>query len=522
MGVYVNPGNEGFAQIVADEYVDKTGLISLVSATIGKPRPLVCVTRPRRFGKTFAAQSLVAFFCYGCDSEALFRGLAVSRDPSFERHLNAYNVIRLDLSAFTSMPGDDIVQELIARLLNDLSEEFPDIELHGDLDLALLDVVKATGRKFVFVIDEWDAPLREARGGETAKESWVKFLRMLFKNGSFTADAVACAYMTGILPIKKYGTQSALSDFREYTMLDSAEYAPYVGFEEGEVRSLCERHDMDFAEMRRWYDGYDLPGAGPVYAPSSVVEACRRHRFGSYWSSSESYVSLARYIDMGFDGLQETVADLVAGERVPVNVLGFQNDMSEVSSADDVLTLLAHLGYLAYDEGSQTVRIPNEEVRLEFATTIRSGGSPELARMVADADRLLQATVDGDEEAVAEGVARAHDSRLGPDWYNDEQALRFAVKLAYLTAVDTFAEIDELPSGHGYADIVYLPKRYSRLPAMVVELKWDKPVNSALEQIRKRKYPKVLMNYGGPLLLVGITYDSRSKEHRCRIERVRK
>lgn len=283
---------------------------------------------------------------------------------------------------------------------------------------------------------------------------------------------------------------------------------------------LCERHKMDFAHMRRWYDGYDLQGVGPVYAPNSVMESCRRHRFGSYWSQTESYTSLARYIQMDFDGLQTAVANLIAGERVPVNVLRFQNDMSEVENADDALTLLAHLGYLAYDEESQTVTIPNEEVRLEFASTIRAGGSPELARMVAAADRLLQDTIEGNEGAVAEAVARAHDSQLGPDWYNDEQTLRFAVKLAYLTSVDKFALIEELPSGHGMADVVYLPKRYSRIPALLVELKWDKPVASAIDQIHQKHYPQVFEGYGGPLLLVGITYDAKTKSHSCSIERM--
>ena len=522
MGVYINPGNEGFRQIVADEYVDKTGLIALVNKAIGKPRPLVCVTRPRRFGKSFSAQMLTAYYCQSCDSTQLFSGLAIQDDSTFGQHLNKYHVVRLDLTSFTSSVGADVVPLLSERLHDDLAREFPDLALPDGIDLALLEVVRATGRKIVFVIDEWDAPLREAEGDGWAKDRWVRFLRMLFKNASFTPEAVAAAYMTGILPIKKYGTQSALSDFREYTMLDPSIYAPYVGFTEQEVRALCERHAMDFSGMQRWYDGYDLPGVGVVYAPNSVVESCRRHRFGSYWSSTESYTSLARYIQMDFGGLQGMVADLIAGERIPVNTLLFRNDMDDVQSADDVLTLLAHLGYLAYEEESQTVRIPNEEVRLEFASTIRVGGNPVLARMVADADQLLAATIEGDEAAVAAGIARAHDSRLGPDWYNDEQALRFAVKLAYLTAVDKFAEIDELPSGHGYADIVYLPKRYARIPALVVELKWSKPVASALDQIHERNYPKVLEDYGGPLLLVAVTYDAKTKEHSCVIERMRK
>lgn len=194
--------------------------------------------------------------------------------------------------------------------------------------------------------------------------------------------------------------------------------------------------------------------------------------------------------------------------------------MREVNDSDDVFTALVHLGYVTYDEESSTVRVPNEEVRLEFVDSLERGTHPEVRRLVEAADETLRATLVEDAERVAASVEAAHNSRVGPDWYNDEQSLRFAVKLAYLTAIDKYAEIEELPGGHGYADIVYLPKRYARIPAMVVELKWDKPVTSALDQIRNQNYPKVLQDYGGPLLLVGITYDTKTKRHAVVIERV--
>ncbi len=289
---------------------------------------------------------------------------------------------------------------------------------------------------------------------------------------------------------------------------------------EEEVKELCEEHELDFQEMRRWYDGYELPRAGHVYSPYSVIKAVQNQEFGSYWTSTSSFDSLLTYIQGDFDGLQDTIAALVAGEYVPVNVRSFRNDMDDVRSADDVLTVLIHLGYLAYDKAAAMARVPNEEVRLEFVDALKETTHPTLAGMVASADKLLKDTLAGNEEAVAQDVARAHDSRLGPDWYNDEQALRFAVKLAYLTSVDRFAEIEELPSGHGRAGIVYLPRRYDRIPAMIVELKWDKEPSSALDQVRRRDYPKVLRNYGGPVLLVGITYSSKTKEHVCRIERL--
>ena len=243
-------------------------------------------------------------------------------------------------------------------------------------------------------------------------------------------------------------------------------------------------------------------------------------RFASYWTSTAAYDSLITYIERDFDGLQDKVADLVAGERLAINPRKFDNDMREVNDADDVFTVLAHLGYVAYDEESDTVRVPNEEVRMEFVATLERGSHPEVRRLVEAADNTLRATFAEDAEAVAAAVAAAHDSRVGPDWYNDEQSLRFAVKLAYLTAIEKYAEVEELPSGHGFADVIYLPKRYARIPALVVELKWNKPVDSALEQIRSRNYPKVLQDYGGPVLLVGITYDRVTKVHNAVIERI--
>ena len=274
MGMYVNPGNEGFARILRGEYVDKTGIIGLVNKVVNTPQGLVCVSRPRRFGKSFAAESLVSYYCYGCDSRALFSGLEISRDPSFEEHLNAYNVVHLDMTAFTGTVGAEVVPEVTRVLKEDLMREFPDAEHREALPDLLVSIANDTNRKFVFVIDEWDAVFREAAFDTAAQERYVKFLRLLFKNAPFTSRAIAAAYITGILPIKRYGTQSAMTDFSEFTMVRPFRYAPYVGFVEKEVEQLAERHGMSIGELRRWYDGYELPQAGHVYAPYSVMSAC--------------------------------------------------------------------------------------------------------------------------------------------------------------------------------------------------------------------------------------------------------
>ena len=544
MGRYVNPGNEGFVGIVRGRYVDKTGLITAFDSTLDiTDEKLVMVSRPRRFGKSYAAQAIAAFYSCGCDSRSLFEGLEVAKHEGWDAHLNQYNVVWLDMTGVIETAGSvDVVPELRKLLLAELRVVLPGAGAGyagggSPLKDALWDVAEATGRKFIFIIDEWDAPYRLAQGDAAAQDAYAEWLRGLFKDLTFTPKVIAGAYMTGILPIKKYNHQSAVSDFREYTMLDAAQYSPFVGFVDSEVEDLCEEYDMDLADVRRWYDGYRLSysedlgaGARPrfrdreidVYAPYSLMRACVRRRTGSYWPSTETFDSLREYIDMDFDGLQGAVLRAVAGEELRLDPTSFQNDLTSMRSAADVLTLLVHLGYLSYEREDGTdvgrARVPNEEVRRPLRRAIESSSHVEVARIVRDSIQLVRDLLDMDEEAVAAGIQRAHDGTCAPQFYNDEQALRAVVRAALIAAVDDWARVEELSSGHGLADVAFLPKRGSSKPALLVELKWDKPVTSALDQIHDRNYPQVLRDLDVPVLLVGITYDARTKKHVCRIE----
>ena len=370
----------------------------------------------------------------------------------------------------------------------------------------------------MFVIDEWDAPYRLAQSNTAAQNAYAEWLRALFKGNNFTDEAIAGAYLTGILPIKKYAHQSAVSDFQEYTMVDPASYAPYVGFTEAEVEELCAQHAMDLEDGRRWYDGYDLAGNVGVYAPFSVMRACLRGKTGSYWVSTEAYESLRPYIEMDFDGLQADIARAVGGTSINLDPDGFQNDMTSIMGRDDVLTLLVHLGYLAYDAKSRMARVPNDEVRFELARAISKSRHPKLMELARDSAKLLEDIVAMLEDAVATGFERVHTRDCSPLFYNNEQALRSVVKTALLAAINEYARVEELPGGRGYADIVYLPRRGSMLPALVVELKWNKPVTTALDQIHNQDYPEVLRDLNVPILLVGVTYNARTKQHACRIE----
>lgn len=530
MGTYLNPGNEGYTQIVRRDYVDKTGLIRLLNDAIGTTGNLICTSRPRRFGKSYAAQMLCAYYDKSCDSRELFWNYTIAEDPTFKTHLNKYDVIYLDM---TNLLGKTKSEDLISFITHNVTQEihgqYPDIRIGNSIDQTLINTINFTGNKFVMIIDEWDAPIRET--SEIEKE-YLMFLRMLFKSSGTTSRIFAAVYMTGILPIKKDGSQSAISDFREYTILDPMQYAEYVGFTEEEVSQLCKEKNRNFDLMKSWYDGYTVGDRHSIYNPYSVMCAIESGKYRSYWKKTSAAETLLTYIDMDRDGLQNDIARLIAGEKIEVNTDMFQNDVKTFRSKDDVLTLLIHLGYLTYEEipdgyGSEEDQylvgyawIPNEEVRNEFDMILRKARHTMLIDLVKRSDQLLTDTLNGNESAVAEAIENVRDTSYAPTFYNDEQSLRYAIKMAYISCVDQYARVEELPSGHGIADVVFVPKRNSTLPAILVELKWDKPAEGALSQIKNKNYPSFLKGYGGDIVLVGITYDEKTKKHSCKIERV--
>lgn len=387
MGKYLNVGNAGFEAVRKGRYVDKTGMISFINSTLGTKDKLTCVSRPRRFGKSFAAQMFSAYYDKNCDSRELFEGLEISRDPSFEKYLNKYNVIFLDITEFTSdafIKGDmeNVVMNLESKVIDELAAAYPDVEREENLPNMLYSIAENTGHKFIFIIDEWDALFREKKEDTVQQEAYIRLLRGLFKNSGKTDRMIEAAYITGILPIKKYGTQSAMTDFKEYTMLAPKKLAEYVGFTEPEVKDLCEQSGMDFEEMKRWYDGYSFRSIKSVYSPNSVMEAIKSEEFGSYWTQTETYATLQFYIDMDEDGLKQAIVQMLGGAGIKIDAGTFQNDMTTIKNKDDVLTLLVHLGYLAYDADSKSVRIPNEEVREEFVRAVTAGRHTEIAKLI--------------------------------------------------------------------------------------------------------------------------------------------
>ncbi|MCM1026580.1 MAG: ATP-binding protein [Roseburia sp.] len=524
MGTYLNPGNSGFKGIRNDIYVDKSGLIGLINQTIDTPRRLTCISRPRRFGKSFAAKMLCAYYDRTCDSARLFEDLAISGDERYSDYLNRYDVIYLDMTGVIGEASS--IAELVAyvkrNVSRELTESYPNLKAAEGFMSTLANAVELTGNKFIMIIDEWDAPLREAIGHPNLQREYLEFLRSLFKNSGMTDKVFAAAYMTGILPVKKDGSQSAISDFQEYSMLKPRQFGSYVGFTEEEVKRLCDDNHRDFHMMKQWYDGYELRGMDSIYNPNSVMKAIYNDDFDSYWTETSAAESLMGYISLDFDGLGRTVTELIGGMEVNVNPKGFANDLATFRDRDDVLTLLIHLGYLTYNEITGKARIPNEEIRREFARSIRQVKRDDTLRRVRESDLLIENTIRGDEEAVARQIEKIHEEE-SPLYYNNEQALRSVIKRAYFSYGDEYILFEELPSGSGYADIVYLPKKDSILPALVVELKWNRSAEGAIAQIRDKRYPEAIKGYGGEILLVGISYakdaPAGKKGHQCRIER---
>lgn len=456
MGKYLNPGNDGFRSIRKGEYIDKTGLIDYINHTLGTKQKLTCVNRPRRFGKSFAAQMLCAYYDKSCDSKELFYNMKIAGESSYLVHLNQYNVLYLDITWFISTAGNmkDTVKNLQKAVIKELREIYPnrvEISEHS-LPVALSDITAGSDSKFIVIIDEWDALFREAKEDKSLQEEYVQLLRGLFRS-SLTDKMIEAAYMTGILPIKKYGNQSALSDFYEFTMVDSSPLEEYVGFTEDEVRKLCEESSLDFHEMQHWYDGYILGDHLHIYNPKSVLDAINRKRFGSYWAQTETYESLRTYITMNFDGLKDMILSMLGGMKCKIDTNTFQNDMTTFRSRDDVLTLLVHLGYLAYDVSAESVFIPNQEVTEEFLRAIKNAAdSPKLIQVIRQSEQLLDATLHMDEETVARLLDKIHTEYTSPLFYNNEQSLRAVIQLAYISRVKDYLEFQELPSGQGYAD----------------------------------------------------------------------
>lgn len=383
----------------------------------------------------------------------------------------------------------------------------------SDLPTALEDIYCETEKKFVVLIDEWDCVFRFFKNDATAHKDYLDFLRYMFKG----RDYVSLVYMTGILPIKKYGIHSALNMFTETSMTNVEGYAEFTGFTEEEVQALCEKYNHNFEETKKWYDGYNLRGIS-IYNPRSVVRSILGNAFDSYWTQTETYEALKVYISMNFEGLCDAIIQLIAGGTYKIYTGTFSNDMTTFHNLDDVLTLLVHLGYLSYNFDTQEVKIPNYEISKEFVSVIKISKWDKTIKSIQQSMKLLEDTWQLETDKVAKGIKEVHQENTSILTYNSENSLSCVITLAYYSAKEYYNIFRELPSGKGFADIVMIPNtNHLDKPAIVVELKYDNNVDTALNQILRKEYTQSLKDYTGNILLVGINYDKDTKEHTCKI-----
>ena len=526
MGLYLNPNADAFMEDKGTRiYVDKSLLIRELNSIVSTKEDFVCLSRPRRFGKSMAGNMISAYYSKGCNTREVFRQMKLGQEPGFDKYLNKFNVIKLDLNgwyqrAIQRNRKDLLLTDIHETLVDEFKVAFPAFSFcSGEtLDQCILKVYAETGEKFVIIIDEYDVLIRE-QVPQSLFDSYLSFLNGLFKDTAIR-PAIALAYITGIIPIVRDKVQSKLNEFTEYTMLDAAQFAPHVGFTAEETKALCEQYGCDFAEFERWYDGYKLSDEVSLFNPKSVTSSISRKRMGSYWSATGSFEALKDYILMDFEGIRQDVVTMISGDSVEVDVGSFLNTLDKFESKDDVFTYLIHLGYLNYNFEEQTCRIPNEEVRQEWVRSVKlSPDYKKLMEIINASKKLLDATVEGNEEAVAKALDAAHTVVTNPLTYNDEHCFQSAICLAYFYANTRYTLFKELPTGKGYADLVLIPY-LPNIPAMVIELKHNKSAGSALQQIKEKNYCQALNNYKGDLLFVGVNYDEKTKEHSCKIERL--
>ena len=523
MGVYFNPSNASFRQARNSRiYVDKTGLIEQLNMRLSTEDKCLAVSHARRFGKSHAAGMIDAYYSLGCDSGELFDDTKIARDADYRKYMNKYNVIHLDIASFWDDFKDDLVEKVKEYIIDDFRKSFnKNIDYSKKLSIILMSIYQKTNTPFVIIIDEWDCVIRNSDDKELVHK-YLQFLHSLFKSEE-SKSFLALAYITGILPIKKIRDESALNNFSEYTMLKSKPITKYYGFTEDEVRELCKKYDMDFETVRAWYNGYLIDGIH-MYNPNSVVQSMVDHDCDSYWRNTSSFESINTFITMNYEGLKDDIMSMLSGKKVRVNPNTFRNDLSIITSKDDALTALIHLGYLGYDADRKSAYVPNYEVATAFELALQTGEWKDIAKAISTCDDLLFETIDGNAERVAELIELAHDTYTSVLKYNDENSLSCVLTMAYFTAPGYYNIIREMPAGKGFADFVFIPRANAGFrPAMVVELKYNKSADTAIKQIKEKRYHGALSGYSDKILLVGISYDADGKDkkhHTCVIEEI--
>ena len=508
------------------DYVDKSEIISLTNRFVNGQKRFICVTRPRRFGKSVTVKMLNAYYSRGCDSKALFSDLKIASTTDFERHLNQHDVIYLDMTEFADNEenGNKYLENLNTDVVSELKETYKD-NFDKDNRYSLPEAIRCLKRRFIFIIDEWDFVFRQYPKNTKLQEDFIDLLRALFKGAG--ERFVELVYMTGILPIARYNTQSALNNFSEYTILNPGKFAKYYGFTEDEVKTLCERYKLDFEITKFWYDGYKV-GEYELYNPNSIIELINHGTYKSYWSATAAYDIVKEAINLNFEGLKDDIIKLCSGDTISIPLpeiksyntadLNFKNKVA-------IYIYLVHLGYLGCNLEEGIIYVPNEETRLELLNSVKENHWTQYESALKLSEQVVVATYNKDAETVANLLSKIHEDKVLALEYNNESALRYVVLMAYLATESYYlAPLNEFPTGKGFADIVYLPisANSKSKPALIIELKKDASSKVALEQIKERDYVSRVKEYTDNILLIGINYDSKTKQHTCLIEEFHK
>lgn len=551
MSNILNPGNDNsFIRLVkfkdSEIFVDKTDFIKEMSAKINAQNRFFAVTRPRRFGKTVTAHMLSAYYSKGYAGQKIFDGLKISENTCFADHLNKYNVIYIDMNSikdkFISYKADkslyiedidDLVDFLQYMVIRDLKENKEYVEqISNDpligkksLSSALEVIFKYTGEPFILIMDEWDLICREYQNELALQEKFIEFLHGLFKSD----DGLSCfalAYLTGILPIKKYNSQSALNGFDEYNMLAPGEYAAYFGFTENEVADIVKspKCKVSHQELKEWYEGYKIKGID-IYNPNSVCKAVSRNECISYWSGTSSNEEFVRLINMDFDGIKEDIINLIEGDEVTFSCANFQNDMVTIKDKNDVFSLLVCLGYLGCSETKNQYRkvayVPNAEIKAVLMDIVREQNWYERMETIKRSENLLKAIKELDGATVATIIQEIHNSSaVSLLDYNDEESLTYCVMTGLLwSTLDDYSYHREDQAGKGRVDLVYEPIT-RRQPLILIEFKYDDSAEEAIKQIKEKEYFKRYARQYRNIILVGINYSTKTKDHQCLIEKL--
>lgn len=491
-------------------YADKTLLLEKISERINTAGQYVCITRPRRFGKTVNASMLGAYYTKGQDSRALFKGMHIEKTAGFQIHQNKYNVVYMDFSQAPDFCSGyrEYLTEILEKLKSDLLEEYPGLreKKYGSVSQMFRD----TEDSFLFIMDEWDWLFSQNFVTERDQSAYLGFLRNLLKDQPY----VSLAYMTGVLPIAKYSSGSELNMFQEYNFMNDQIYESFFGFTEEEVRALCQQHSaVSYEELKWWYDGYYLSCGQSLFNPRSVNLALSDGVCKSYWTETGPMNEVADCIEHNVDEVREDIVKMVAGIPVSAKLDGYSAVQRQLQDRNEILSAMVVYGFLSYHNGE--LKIPNHELMEKFESALNRKSMGGVRQIINCSRKMLEATLNCDESAVAQILEEVHDKEVPFLQYNDENSLSCVITLCYLSARNDYEIEREAKSGKGYCDYLFLPKQPGS-PAVILELKVDGTCEEAIEQIQSRNYVQKAERYRD-ILLVGINYDRKTKKHTCRI-----